>query len=408
MISVEEASARVLAGVQPLPAEIVSVDRALGRVLAEDLAARRTQPPAAVSAMDGYAVRSADLAETPATLRRVGYVPAGRAFERAIGPGECVRLFTGAPLPGGADTVVVQEDVSAAGDRVRIDRAPPAGRHVRPAGLDFTEGAVMLKAGRRLTARDVGLAAAMDRPWLAVRRRPRVAVLATGDEIALPGDPLGPNRIVSANSFALAALVEAEGGVPVNLGIARDDRAALSAMAAGAAGADLLLTSGGASVGDHDLVRAMLGEAGAALDFWKIAMRPGKPLIHGRIGAVPVLGLPGNPVSAVVCAALFARPILRALQGLTPTEPPLAARLGRDLPANDRRQDYLRCRIDRDAAGAPVASPFELQDSSALSVLAAADGLLVRPPHAPPAPAGSPVEVVPLAGGGAPIQLFDG
>jgi molybdopterin molybdotransferase len=399
MIPVEEATARVLAGLAPLPAETVSVDRAPGRVLAEDLTARLTQPWADVSAMDGYAVRHADLTGQPVVLRQVGYVPAGRSHDRPLGPGECVRLFTGAPLPDGADTVVIQEDTEADGERITIGRIPAAGRHVRRAGFDFRQGQVLLPAGRRLTARDVGLAAAANRPWLAVRRRPRVAILATGDEIVLPGDPVGANRIVSANSFALAALVEAEGGVPVNLGIAGDDRASLARLAAGAAGADLLLTSGGASVGDHDFVREVLGEGGLSLDFWKIAMRPGKPLMHGRVGATPMLGLPGNPVSAAVCAILFARPMLRALQGLPPADPPTIARLGRDLPANDRRRDYLRARLSRDADGGLVATPFETQDSAAMSLLCRADCLAVRPPHAGPAAAGSQVEIVPLTGG---------
>lgn len=399
MIPVEEATARVLAGLAALPAELVALSDGLGRVLADDLAARLTQPATTVSAMDGYAVRHADLGEAPVTLRQAGYVPAGQAFDRPLGPGECVRLFTGAPLPDGADTVVIQEHTEADGEAILIKESPAAGKHVRPAGLDFAEGQVRLPAGRRLTARDLGLAAAMNHPWLPVRRRPRVAILATGDEIAMPGEPLGANQIVGANSFALAAIVEAEGGVPVNLGIARDDRASLARMAAGAAGADLLLTSGGASVGDHDLVRAVLGEEGAALDFWQIAMRPGKPLMHGRLAGTPLLGLPGNPVSAAVCAVLFARPILRVLQGLPPAEPPPTARLGHDLPANGGRQDYLRGALSRDAEGRPVATPFAIQDSAVLSLLADADCLIVRPPHAPPAAAGSIVELVPLRGG---------
>lgn len=292
--------------------------------------------------------------------------------------------------------MVIQEHTESDGESILVKQVPAAGKHVRPAGLDFAEGQVRLSAGRRLTARDIGLAAAMNHPWLPVRRRPRVAILATGDEIAMPGEPLEANRIVGANSFALAAIVEAEGGVPVNLGIARDDRGSLARMAAGAAGADLLLTSGGASVGDHDLVRAVLGDDGARLDFWQIAMRPGKPLMHGRVGGTPMLGLPGNPVSAAVCAILFARPILRMLQGLPPADPPLAARLAHDLPANGGRQDYLRGALDRDGEGRLVATPFAIQDSAVLSLLADADCLIVRPPHAPPAPAGSPVDLVPL------------
>ncbi|NNG02811.1 MAG: molybdopterin molybdotransferase MoeA [Inquilinus sp.] len=404
MISVEEAERRILAGFEVLPAELVALPEALGRVLAADVASRITQPWAAVSAMDGYAVRAADIDPVPAVLTQIGSVPAGASFDGSVGPGQCVRIFTGAPLPAGADTIVIQEDADADGDQVTVREGAALGTYVRPAGLDFAAGDVLLEAGRLLTARDIGLAAAMNHPWLRVRRRPRVAILATGDEIVMPGEPVGPSQIVSSNGPALAALVTACGGTPVGLGVARDERESLIAMAAGAAGCDLLLTTGGASVGEHDLIREVLGDAGLELDFWKIAMRPGKPLMFGRIGATPMLGLPGNPVSSMVCALLFVRPALLRLLGVARPEPLTAtAILGRDLPANDRRQDYLRGRLERDDAGRPVATPFDLQDSSVFSGLAAADCLVVRPPHAPPAKAGDTVPAIGFPAGTARI-----
>ncbi|MEX2632314.1 MAG: gephyrin-like molybdotransferase Glp [Tistlia sp.] len=399
MLSVEEALARILAAFAPLPAEVLPLGAAFGRVLAEPLVARATQPPAAVSAMDGYAVRAADLASVPCELAVVGRVPAGSRHEGRLEAGQAVRIFTGAPLPEGADAIVIQEDAEALDGRVRVLEAVASGTYVRPAGLDFRAGETGLAAGRRLTARDVGLAAAMDRPWLSVRRRPRVAILATGDEVVLPGEPRGPNQIVSSNGLSLSAVVSACGGEPSLLAIARDDAGSLQALAAEARGADLLVTTGGVSVGEHDLVRQALGESGLELDFWQIAMRPGKPLLFGRIAGTPLLGLPGNPVSTVVCAALFLRPILERLQGLDrPPHRLLPARLGAPLGQNDRRQDYLRARIERAADGTPVATPFGRQDSSMLAVLSRSDGLIVRAPQAPPAAAGDPVRYLPLDG----------
>ncbi len=400
MISVEEALARILAGFDPLPAEVVPLTEAFGRVLAEPVAARTTQPPSAVSAMDGYAVRAADLASVPAEIAVVGHVPAGSAHEGALGPGQCVRIFTGAPLPEGTDSIVIQEDAELLDDgRIRVAESVALGTYVRAAGLDFRAGEVGLEPGRRLTARDVGLAAAMDRPWLSVRRRPRVAILATGDEVVMPGEPRGPNQIVSSNGLSLAAAVRSAGGEPSLLAIARDDAASLQALAAEARNADLLVTTGGASVGEHDLVRQALGESGLALDFWKIAMRPGKPLMFGRLQDTPLLGLPGNPVSTVVCAALFLRPVLERLQGLArPPHRLRPARLGVPLKANDRRQDYLRSRLEPQDDGSLVATPYDRQDSSMLAILARCDGLLMRPPHAPAAAAGDAVWYLPLDG----------
>lgn len=395
MISVAEAAGRIVGGLTPVAAEVVGLAEACGRVLAEDVAARRTQPWAAVSAMDGYAVRSADVASAPVVLRQVGHVPAGQGHAGAIGPGECVRIFTGAPLPAGADAIVIQENVDADGDGVRVREGAKAGRYVRPAGLDFRQGDVLLTAGRVLTARDIGLAAAMNVPWLSVRRRPRVAILATGDEIVRPGDPIGDNQIVSSNSLALAALVGASGGQAIDLGIAPDDADALRRRAGGAAGSDLLVTTGGASVGEHDLLRAALGESGLVLDFWRIAMRPGKPLMFGRMGDVAMIGMPGNPVSTLVCGLLFLRPAIRRLLGLADDgDGRETARLGCDLGANDRREDYLRGTLRLDGDGSRIATPLAQQDSSVLSALAAADCLVVRPPLAPAASAGQEVPVL--------------
>ena len=401
MIPVEEASARIQTALPLMPAETVGVSEALGRVLAADVIARRTQPPVAVSSMDGYAVRASDVAALPATLRQIGLSAAGGGFAGTVSAGQTVRIFTGAPVPDGADAVVIQENVDVIpGEtgQIRVREAGGPSAHIRPAGLDFREGDIGLRAGRTLTARDVGLAAAMNVPWLQVRRRPRVALLSTGNELVRPGEPIGPNQIVSSNAFALGALVRAAGGEAVDLGIAPDDRAELARIAAGAAGADLLVTTGGASVGEHDLIHSVLGEAGASIDFWRIAMRPGKPLMFGRAMGVPLLGLPGNPVSALVCAVIFLLPGLRAMLGATEESATETARLGRDLAANDRRQDYLRATLTRDAGGW-IATPYAKQDSSMLSYLAQADCLVIRPPLAPVAKAGDPVEIIRLAGG---------
>ncbi len=399
MISVEQALSRILAALRPLPAETVALTEALGRVLAEDVASRRTQPPVAVSAMDGYAVRGNDVATAPVELTVIGEAPAGHAFEGTVGAGEAVRIFTGGPVPEGADTVVMQENATADTDSgtVTINEPARTGNFVRGAGLDFREGEVGLRAGRALTPRDIGFAAAMNVPWLQVHRRPRIALLATGDELVRPGEPIGPSQIVSSNSLSFVALVRACGGEAIDLGIALDNRASLEALAAGARGADMLVTLGGASVGDHDLVQAVLGEQGLDLDFWRIAMRPGKPLMFGDIAGTPMLGVPGNPVSALVCGLIFLKPAIHALSGRTETaRPPVRARIGVDLAANDERQDFLRASLTHDEDGTAMATPFSRQDSSMLSKIATAGCLVVRPPHAPAAPAGTLVPILPL------------
>jgi len=396
LLSVEEARARVLAGLAAIGVEIVGLSEAAGRVLAGPVAARLTQPTADVSAMDGYALRASDAA-AGARLRVVGAAPAGRPFDGVLKWGEAVRLFTGSVIPAGADSVLLQEDAATDGEIVVVRAAPCSGQHIRRQGQDFAAGDVVLEAGRRLGARDLGLAAAANHPFLAVHRRPRVAILSTGDEISLPGEPVVPGGIVSSNAHCLAAMVRAMGGEAVILPVAADDAGAIAQAASGASGMNLLVTTGGASVGDHDLVQAGLAEQGFALDFWKIAMRPGKPMIFGRLGAMPVLGLPGNPVSAFVCAVLFMLPMLARLCGVAGEVLPAArARLGAAVRANDHRADHLRALLSCDSAGGLVATPFERQDSAMLRVLASADALILRAPHDPAAGVGDEVSVLRL------------
>ncbi len=396
MIGVAEARARVLAGLSPCGAEIVGLAEAWGRVLAAPVVARLTQPPADVSAMDGYAVRAADT-QPPRALAVAGAAPAGHPSAMTVGEGQALRIYTGSVMPAGADTVLLQEDAAAAEGWVTPAEPQRAGQHIRPQGQDFAAGDVLIAPGRRLGARDIGLAAAANHPFLTVHRRPRVAILATGDEIAMPGEPIGAGGIVSSNSHTLAALVRGSGGEPLLLPVARDDTDAIAAAAASAVGADMLVTTGGASVGDHDLVQQGLARHGFALDFWKIAMRPGKPMIFGRLGEMPVLGLPGNPVSAFVCAVLFLLPALARMAGLGAEGPVTeTAVLGSAVRVNDHRADHLRAALSRGADGRLVALPFARQDSALLRVLSGAGALVLRPPFAPAAEAGSVVEIIRL------------
>jgi len=399
MISVAEALARVLASASPLmETETAPLESAAGRTLASDIHALRTQPPFANSAMDGYALRAVDAASVPARLTVIGESAAGRPFDGAVGANQAVRIFTGAPMPEGADSVLIQENAAREGDFLIVaDREAP-GRNVRDAGIDFIEGELLLSAGRRLTPRDLALAAAANHSDLAVRRRPRVAVLATGDELVRAGRAIGPAQIVASNNYAVAAIVAASGGVPIDLGIAADDMDALaqSFRRAQESQADVLVTIGGASVGDYDLVQRALVDSGLSLGFWRIAMRPGKPLMHGRLGAMRLLGLPGNPVSAVVCAVLFLAPLLRALVGDPAAGADLSepAVFGVDIAANDKRQDYLRASLARGADGALAATPLPSQDSSLIKLMARAQGLIVRAPHAPAAKRGDACRII--------------
>jgi molybdopterin molybdotransferase len=391
LLPVAEALAHVIEGAAPLAAETVPLGEAEGRVLAADLVARRTQPPDDVSAMDGYAVKAADVATAPARLRLIGEVAAGRPLDVVLQAGEAARIFTGGVLPQGSDTIVIQENTAREGDSVIVNEPASHGKNVRVAGLDFKQGHVGLRKGRRLTGRDVALAAAMNHARVQVVRRPKIAIAATGDELVPPGSEPKPGQIVYSNVFALAALARREGAEVIDLGILPDrlDDTIAGVRRARAAGADVLLTTGGASVGDYDLVQPALAAEGLALSFWKIAMRPGKPLFSGRLGAMRVLGLPGNPVSSYVCSVLFLVPLIRKLSGRSDVEQALGTGvLGRALKANDERQDYLRATLSRRDDGTLVATPFPQQDSSMLVPLAAADCLVLRLPHAPAAAAG--------------------
>jgi molybdopterin molybdotransferase len=328
-------------------------------------------------------------------------VAAGHPFAGTVGKGEAARIFTGGVIPPGADTIVIQENASRETTAGSVVVHAPAGkgRNVRLRGLDFEHGAVLLAQGRRLSDRDLALAAAMNHPTLPVHRRPRLAVLATGDELVMPGAEPGVGEIVYSNGYATMALARREGCTVTDLGIAPDRLAETAAAVRRARdlGMDLLVTSGGASVGDYDLVQQALAAEGLALSFWKVALRPGRPMMHGRLGAMQVLGLPGNPVSAYVCAVLFLVPLIRRLSGRADLELPREpARLGVDLPANDERADYLRATLEPGADGLSVATPAPVQDSSMLAPLARADCLLLRDPHAPAAKAGERCTIIRL------------
>jgi molybdopterin molybdotransferase len=398
LLPVNEAIARIVAGVTPLAMEVIPLDAAEGRTLAAPLSAKRTQPPFDASAMDGYAVRAVDLATPPARLRLIGTAAAGAGFAGTVGPNETVRILTGAPVPAGADSVLIQENAEATDATTLVAKtAVKRAQYVRPAGLDFRNGAVLLAAGVRLGMREIALAAAMGHASLPVRARPRIAIASTGDELVAPGIMPTGAQIVAASAPGLAAYVRTLGAEPHDLGLVTDDLAAIgrTADAALALGADVLVTLGGASVGDHDLAGAGLAAKGMALDFWKIAMRPGKPLMFGRIGPVRVLGLPGNPVSSLVCAILFLRPLIDALLARPPADLSEPAVLATDAPANDARQDYVRSTM-MVADGLPAVTPLPVQDSSMLSVLAVATCLLIRPPNAPAARTGEACRIIRL------------
>ena len=400
MISVEEAFERIVAPLKPMETEQIALDDGLGRVLSEDIVAKRSQPPKDVSAMDGYAVRAQDIQQVPQDLNVIGEAAAGSTFDQTVTAGQAARIFTGANLPSGADTVVIQEDTTVKDETVSILKVPRPGQNVRSRGIDFLEGDHVLSAGKMLTARDLGLIAGMNVTTLAVTRKPVVAILATGDELVLPGEPTGDHQIVSSSPTALAAFITQWGGQPKFLGIARDSEDSLKKMASLATGADFLITIGGASVGDHDLIQKVLGDTNLTVDFWKIAMKPGKPLISGTLGDIPMLGLPGNPVSSLVCALLFLRPAIGALLGLERSQLNprlLQAQLTKPLRANAKRQDYLRASFQSDDDGSLCVTPFDLQDSSVMSVFAQADGLIVRPPHAAAAEIGDTVTVLPFS-----------
>ncbi len=397
LLPVDEALRRILDGASALGAERVDLLAAAGRVLAEDVTANLTQPPFDASAMDGYAVRAADVATVPAPLDVIGESNAGGPFAGEVGPGQAVRIFTGASVPQGADAVVIQEDTERAGDNLAVREAAKPGTNIRRAGGDFRAGDTLLRAGRLLDASAITLAAAGGNAGVAVRRAPVVAILATGDELVEPGRTPGPGQIVSSNPYGLAALVRRFGGEPWLLGIAADTLEDLQTKLAAAADADILVTIGGASVGDRDLVKPALEARGLALDFWKVAVRPGKPMLFGRLAAQRVLGLPGNPLSCLIAARLFLVPLMFRLLGRT--DAPLderAAVLAHALEANGPRQHYMRGTLERVAGGLPRVTALASQDSAHMSALAAADVLIVRPPSAPAAAPGDTVRVLPL------------
>lgn len=397
LLPVADARRLIVDDLKAVGTEDVKLWDAHGRVLRADAAALVTHPPADVSAMDGYAVRAGDVPRVPHTLRVVGESAAGHPYRKPVNEGEAVRIFTGAYVPAGADAIVIQEDTTTDDAAVTVNEKPSLGRHVRPAGQDFKAGDKVLAAPKRLSARDIAVLSSMNHARVTVSRRPVIGVVSTGDEIVMPGEPIAEGQIVSANGPGLCAFIASHGGEPMHLGVVKDDPNALMRVAEHARHLDMLVTSGGVSVGDHDVVKGGLSAMGFKATFHKIAMRPGKPLLYGRLSELPVMGLPGNPVSAMVCAILFLGPALAKLQGLAGDAPlMMSARLASDMKANDGRTDHVRAtmRIDRD--GIPVVTPFAKQDSAMLSVFAHADALIVRAPDAPAAKAGEMVSVIPL------------
>lgn len=396
LLPVAEALERLLDGAEPGTAEIVPIAEAAGRVLAEPLKALRTQPPFPASAMDGYAVRAADVAEVPARLTVTGMAAAGKQFTGAVGKGEAVRIFTGAPVPEGADTIAIQENVKKLdGNAIEVFETVAKGRHIRAVGLDFAEGQTLLDKGRVLDAAALSLAAAANHPALSVVNRPLVAIIATGDELLPPGSRPGPDQIIASNAYGVAAIAQAAGARVFDLGIAPDRTEAIAALVQRAldANADVIVTLGGASVGDHDLAHEALTGLGMELGFWKIAMRPGKPLMFGRLGNTRCVGLPGNPVASLVCSHLFIQPLVARLGGRPHTPDIVDAVLGAPMAANDTRQDYVRASISATEAGL-IATPFAVQDSSMLKLLADAGGLIIREPFVEAAAKGDPCRVL--------------
>jgi molybdopterin molybdotransferase len=398
LIPVSEALERLLDGTEPLAGESVPLFEAMDRVLAQPIVALRTQPPFDASAMDGYAVRFSDIATLPARLSVIGTVPAGSSFTGTVGQREAVRIFTGAPLPDNADTIVIQENVRDLGNAsIEVLEPTAKGRNIRRAGLDFVIGDVLLEAGRLLDPAALSLAASANHPSVNVVRRPLVAIIATGDELRAPGSQLGPGQIISSNAYGVAATAHSVGARALDLGIAADRKEAIAALVkqAVAAGADVIVTLGGASVGDHDLVHEVLADEGMTLDFWKVAMRPGKPLMSGRLKHIRCIGLPGNPVASLVCSQLFLKPLLARLGGRPYRADLREATLGAAMAANDQRQDYVRA-VVREQASGPVATPMGIQDSSMLRRMADANALIVREPFAPAADAGAACRVLML------------
>ncbi len=401
VLSVSEAQKRILAGAVETDSELVSLEDAFGRIIAEPLIAKLTQPPFSASAMDGYAVIGSDVLKTPVPLRVIGESAAGHGFSGTVESGQAVRIFTGAPLPKGADAIVIQENVITSKETPRdivIISGLPDANHIRPRGGDFSKGDVLMEPGATLTSRHLTLAASMGYGTIPVRQRPVVAILSTGDELVRAGVQPGVNQIVASNGHGLAGIVKGYGGQVRLLGIASDTRESLKDKIQQARGADVLVTIGGASVGDHDLVGPVLKEAGMDLDFWKIAMRPGKPLLFGRLGKQRIIGVPGNPVSALICARVFLVPLLRALLGIQPAldQGFKSMPLGEEIGENGPREHYMRAIYERDHSGCKTVIPLPNQDSSLMVPFVRADCLIVRPAGAPQAGVGENVTVLPL------------
>ncbi len=394
LVPVEEALARILKDVKPLPAESIKLKDGLGRVLAADVVAKRAQPPFDASAMDGYAVRHADLVSATARLKLVGTSAAGHGFTKRVKAGEAVRILTGAPMPKGADTVVIQENTRVEGDALEVREVPTLGRNIRACGLDFGKGDVLVPRGTRLNARDLGLLASANAATIRVQRKVRVAILTTGDELANVGKVPRWDQITSSNNQALSALVAALGAKAIDFGAVRDDLKSITTAIKKAGTADILITTGGASVGDHDFVQEALRRAGVKIDFWKIALRPGKPFMFGTKGKLRVLGMPGNPVATIMCSLVFLKPLLHVMEGQPSDTGHGFARLAVDLPANDQRQDYLRATISHDSDGMVLATPASKQDSSMQRIMRNADCLIIRPPFATALEAGAKVPVL--------------
>ncbi len=382
-----------------MPPEMVSLWDAGERILAQDLAALRTQPPFPASAMDGYAVRHSDIQNVPCTLKQIGESAAGHGFDGAIGTGKCTRIFTGAPVPEGADTIIIQENVETDGSNITILQNEVMGKYVRPAGLDFSKGDILVNEGAALNGSTLALAASMNHAELPVRKKPVVAIIATGDELLPPGSKTGPGEIICSNNFGVFEMVRRAGGHPVDLGIAKDTFDSLDEKFEQARNADIVITLGGASVGEHDLVRQSLGQRGVELDFWKIAMRPGKPVMFGQLSVGErvqrYIGLPGNPVSSLVCTILFIVPLVSALLGVSTHIPKESAVLAADIPPNDVREEYMRARL-KERDGQLFATPFPVQDSSMTAVLAQSDCLIIRPANAPQMASGSACTIIRL------------
>jgi molybdopterin molybdotransferase len=391
LMPVDEALSRILATAKTMPSENLALGKSLGRVLAHDIVAKRDQPPFQSSAMDGYALRHADIA---APLMLIGVSAAGHAFKGQVKAGQAVRILTGAPLPKGADTIAIQENTQFEDGRLIVLEYTALGRNIRPQGLDFRKSDVLIPAATVLNARDIGLAAAGNAGMLRVRRKPKLVLFTTGDELVLPGQKPRADQIVSSNSHALSAMATAWGAEVINLGIVSDSLKFTKAAIARAAGADILVTTGGASVGDHDYVQEALKASGIIIDFWKIGLRPGKPLMFGTKGKLRVLGLPGNPVSALVCARLFLKPLISKMLGMLGDHSIVRAQLGAPLPANDSRQDYMRATLAVAPDGSRTATAFSIQDSSMQRSLRNADCLIIREPNAPEAPIGAEISVL--------------